>query len=110
MDGRHSLRASVLAHLGATTDQAEELLRYNQNTFDQARALTYKFPLADEPFAETWEQYAGEVQKAGSIDVLAQYIVELRFPICSGISQTAAYRAATREGASPYALASETAL
>jgi hypothetical protein len=98
MNNNSDFRARVLAQLGAAGDETVELLRYNENIFDQSQALSYDFPLADEPFVKTWEQYVAEVRDNGTISVLAQYLVELRFPICSGMSSTKDYRSATRRG------------
>jgi len=101
MNNNSDFRAQVLSQLGAADGEVEELLRYNENIFDQSQALSYDFPLADELFVKTWEQYAAEVRESGTINVLAQYLVELRFPVSSGISTTNDYRSTTRRGRDP---------
>ena len=110
MSNNSDFRARVLAQLGATDGQVEELLQYNENTFDQSQALGCAFPIADEPFVKTWEQYTSEVRESGTINVLGQYLVELRFPISSGMSFTNDYRAATRRGMDPSQSASAVGL
>ena len=71
MNNNSDFRAQVLSQLGAADGEVEELLRYNENIFDQSQALSYDFPLADELFVKTWEQYAAEVRESGTINVLA---------------------------------------
>ena len=60
-----------------------------------------RFPLDDEPFVESWRQYADEVNETGSIEVIRQYFPQLQFPITAGISQTADYLSAVRNGKWP---------
>jgi hypothetical protein len=110
MNNHCDFRARVLAQLGAGTGEIEELLQYNENVFDQSRVLSYEFPMPDEPFVKTWEQYAAEVRQSGTISVLSQYLIELRFPVCSGISCTNEYRSATRQGIDSWGLSSATGL
>jgi len=94
-------RAAALAGFGASSSVTEELLRYNENRFDHSKSHELGWPLHDEEFVETWEQYAREVKEAGSIDVLSRYLVQLRFPIHTGISKDPGYLSATRNGADP---------
>ena len=58
-------------------------------------------PLADQPQIEAWEDYARESQGDGVLPALTRRLVQFRFPIAAGISQTDAYRAATRRGVMP---------
>ena len=95
---RLAIRKDVLASLGATSKEAEELLRYNENRFDETAIDASKFPLPDEGFLATWRQYASETEQAGSILPLTKYLVQLQFPIQSAISETPDYIAATRQG------------
>lgn len=95
-----AVRMDVLASLGAGTEVAEEVLRYNENHFDHTAITASDFPLADESFVATWQQYAREVAEAGSIAPLAKYLVQLQFPVQTRISQTADYITATRRGLS----------
>jgi len=102
-------RAQILRSFGAGPDDTIELLHYNENVFrDRVAATT--FPLPDEPFIKSWEQYAREVEAAGSILPLAKYLIQLCFPICEGISATEDYIAATRRGRPADELPSATGL
>jgi hypothetical protein len=94
-----SLRADVLTYFGANSSEVEELLGYNENVFHRS-PLTHpcKFPLAPEPHITAWEEYAIASQKIGVWETLSTKLVQLQFPIQEGISQTEAYRAATRKG------------
>lgn len=86
---------------------SEELLNYNQNTFtqlplDALQALSQSdLSQTSEPYLEAWQQYAQEAQTQGVATVLKQYLVQLHFPIESGMSETAHYQAATRQGVRP---------
>jgi hypothetical protein len=99
MIDQQSFRTDVLAYFGATATEAEELLVYNQNVFDHS-VLThpFKFPLTPEPHLAAWEGYAVEARDIGAFEVLKQRLVQFRFPITLGISQTEAYQSATRRG------------
>jgi hypothetical protein len=97
MTKRH--RVALLASYGATAPEIEELLAYNRNPFDRRSADTPPvFPLPAELHVAAWERYATEAAEAGSFAALRR-LVQLRFPIREGISQTEAYRAATLRGA-----------
>lgn len=91
-------RKDVLASLGAGHQEIEELLRYNVNRFIVDNIGRPSFPLPDEPFVHDWEMYAEEARSAGGIEVLAKYLVQLRFPIQEGISRSEAYIHVTRYG------------
>lgn len=54
--------------------------------------------LSDEPFAAVWEEYVRRAKTDGVFDVLREALHPLRFSIREGVSQTDAYRAATRRG------------
>jgi hypothetical protein len=78
---------------------AEELRAYNENVFDLgALGPETRFPLPDEPFVLFWEKLGGEAREHGAFAVLREHLPQLRFPIREGISETEAYRAATRRG------------
>ncbi|MBC6430125.1 hypothetical protein FM036_04420 [Nostoc sp. HG1] len=101
MINQHQLRANVLASYGATALETEELLAYNQNIFDHSfLKLPAKFPLAPEPHVPAWEEYATLAKEVGVFQALSSKLVQLQFPILQGISQTEAYRSATRNGVS----------
>lgn len=92
----------VLASFGSRTEEAEEILRYNENTFSRipANQLPH-LPLTSESHLPTWEEYAREAERSGAFNVLKERLVQLRFPIQAGISEGEAYRAATRRGRNP---------
>jgi hypothetical protein len=94
-----SFRRQVLTSVGASEAESQELLSYNENTFRRARPPS--FPLADELFVEDWRTYAAQCEQAGTILPLQHHLIELRFPIREGMSQTAEYIAATRRGIDP---------
>lgn len=94
------VRARVLRDLGASESEVDELLRYNQNLFRVPDPLP-TFPLPDEPFVEAWEEYVREAAARGVFPVLRDALVQLRFPVAPGISETEAYQAAIRRGILP---------
>ncbi|WP_414543914.1 DUF7005 family protein [Nostoc sp. CCY0012] len=95
---QQSFRSHVLADFGATTAQAEELLVYNQNVFNHNTLTDTKFPLPPEAHVAAWEEYAVAAKVVGTFEALKRVLVQLRFPVVEGISQTEAYQAATRRG------------
>lgn len=96
---QQEFRASVLASYSASASETEELLTYNQNVFEHNFLKhSVKFPLASEVYVAAWEKYAVAARVVGAFEVLKRLVVQLRFPIQSGISQTEAYRSATRKG------------
>jgi len=95
-DGRSALWRS----LGATASETQELLEYARSEFDLSRAPA-GFPLPDEPFVAAWESYVEEARRVGVWACLRDRLVQLRFPIEAGISESPAYRAATRRGVWP---------
>jgi len=92
-------RRQVLSALGASEAESQELLRYNENTFQ--RTAPPGFPLPDEPFVVDWQRYAAQSEESGTIIPLLRNLIEFRFPIQEGMSQTAEYIAATRRGVDP---------
>ncbi|MBW4450421.1 MAG: hypothetical protein KME38_27230 [Spirirestis rafaelensis WJT71-NPBG6] len=99
MSNQQEFRRSVLASYGASASQTEEVLAYNQNLFSH-KCLKHalKFPLAPEAHVTVWEEYAFAARVMGAFEALKQCLVQFRFPILAGISQTEAYRFATRKG------------
>lgn len=93
-------RLQLLRALGAAPDAAGELLRYNDNAFAVPARLP-AFPLPDEPFVAVWEEYARDAAVRGAAAALRDRLPQLRFPIAEGISESAAYQAATRRGVMP---------
>ena len=100
--GQKAFRSRVLDGLGASPSEKNELLAYNENRFDHsALTKTSEFPLPNEPFAAAWEGYKQEAEKNGAFETLKGRLAQLSFPVQKGISQTEAYRSATRKGVSP---------
>jgi hypothetical protein len=95
-------RAKILAEFGASDREIEELLAYNQNVFIQDNiSSSLQFPLPSEPHIAAWQEYLAEAETKGTWATLKQALMQLKFPIQAGISQTEAYRAATRKGIEP---------
>jgi hypothetical protein len=93
-------RAALWHSLGATAEQTRELLGYARSEFDLSRAPA-DFPLPDEPFVAAWTGYVEEAGRVGVWACLRDRLVQLRFPIEPGVSESPAYRAATRRGVWP---------
>ncbi len=91
----------TLRSFGADGDALHALVAYTANPFDIGRLAEIGLPLADEPHIDAWEEYAHQATRDGVLPALARRLVQLRFPIEAGISQTDAYRAATRRGVWP---------
>jgi hypothetical protein len=102
---RHQFRASVLEQMGASGSDISEMLRYGNSRFLHETAADLAFPLSDEPFVETWTQYAKCREAKGSISFLRDYLVQLRFPIREGLSKTPAYKDVTLRGRDPNTVA-----
>ena len=97
-----SLRIKVLSDLGASGQEQEELLGYNQNFFRKEPANPpTTFPLPSEPHVEAWKGYLEESKGMDLFRVLQSKIVQLQFPIIEGISRSEDYLAATRRGVWP---------
>jgi len=111
MLAQQSFRADVLANFKASSSEVEELLAYNQNVFNRSR-LTHPvtFPLAPEVHVSAWEEYAVAARIVGAFEALLSRLVQFRFSIQEGISQTDAYCAATRKGVSVDGMAEATGL
>ena len=85
-----------------TATELEELQHYNRSHFNlEELPAALALPLADEPFVETWAEYAAQAATRGVYEVLRERLVQLRFPIQAGISTTPEYQAATRKGLLP---------
>jgi hypothetical protein len=111
MSKQQEFRKSVLASYGASASQTEELLAYNQNVFERSDLKhPVKFPLAPEAHVAAWEEYAVVARVVGAFEALSRRLVQLRFPIQEGISQTEAYRFATRRGIPVDGMAAATGL
>ena len=96
------LRIKVLSELGASGQEQEELLGYNQNFFRKETANPpTSFPLPSEPYVEVWKGYLEDSKGVDLFRVLQSRIVQLQFPIIEGISRSQDYLAATRRGVWP---------
>ncbi len=104
-------QAERLAGFGATPEEAEELAAYLRNDFDLA-ALGPEtvLPLPDEPFVAVWEEWVEEARARGAVAVLREHLPQLAFPVAAGMSESAAYQAATRRGVPPAELPEATGL
>jgi hypothetical protein len=93
-------REAVLRAHGARGGEVDELLAYARDAFVVPGYSPSLAALPDEPFVAVWERYATEAAEIGAAGCLRRRLVQLRFPIAAGISESAAYRAATRRGES----------
>lgn len=93
------LRTDTLKKLGATSSEVAELLAYNDNVFETDKwQFSQTLPIASEDYIEAWQGYIIEAQNIGAYEILKQVLVQLQFPILSGISKTKEYLAATLQG------------
>jgi hypothetical protein len=95
-----SFRAAILRAHGALGDEVSELLAYTRGAFVLPGEMPALAAPPDESFVAVWERYAMEAHEVGAAECLRRKLVQLRFPIAAGISETHAYRAATRRGES----------
>jgi hypothetical protein len=98
---RAAFHRQALAALGAAGEVLESLVAYTDNPFDLAHLGGSPLPLPDRPQMDAWDHYVREAEQIGVLPALSKRLVQLRFPIAEGISQTEAYRAATRRGIPP---------
>lgn len=92
-------RLSFLRTLAASPEAAAELLAGLPPPFPEPKQ--WSFPLSDAPGINAWEEYMAAAREQGAFPVLQEKLVQLRFPVEKGISETEAYRAATRRGIFP---------
>lgn len=103
-------RSEILTRYKATLSEVEELLNYNENAFGSQLSAEQPFPLASEPHVSVWQEYLLDAQIAGTFEALRCPLVQLQFPVQAGISQTEAYRAATRKGQTTQSMPEATGL
>lgn len=96
-----AFREAVWRAHGADDAQAEELRAYAGSPVQDRPLDAGVVPLPEAPSVADWGRYAEQARSEGAVDVLRQVFVQLRFPIEAGMSQTAAYQAATRRGQRP---------
>ncbi|KXS88901.1 MULTISPECIES: DUF7005 family protein [unclassified Microcystis] len=99
----------VLADYGASVEEIQELLAYNQNKFNHAY-YRKTLPKEPEPHIQVWLQYMAESQQIGVYASLKAHLVQFQFPIKQGISQTPDYRQATLQGKSEEGMSLKTGL
>ena len=105
------LRYQTLANYNASESEIQELLTYNQNVFQHNfLQSSFFFPLQPEPHIADWEQYIAEADRLGAYPILKSRLVQLQFPVVTGISETDDYRTATRKGTDPETLKLATGL
>ncbi len=105
-----SQREDILKAMGASRAEVRELIEYGASTYDWTSLPPLDFPWPDESCIPVWEAYAEECRRAGSIEPLAKYIVQLQFPVAEGMSKNEDYRAATRRAVETAGLKSATGL
>lgn len=94
-------------------DARRELDAFLDNAFDLTPLEgPLSLPLEDEPFVGIWRSWVAAAAKPGGnvLDVLRPHLPQLSFPIAQGISQSDAYRKATRQGIDPATLSIEGSL
>lgn len=96
---RREIQMEELLRRTSSLKVAAELLEYNRPLPE--RQAEVQLPLESEPHIDTWRQYAAEAQQSSAFEVLQHKLVQLRFPISKGISQTLAYQEVTRRGIAP---------
>lgn len=97
----------------ADRDAQRELDAFLQSAFDLTPLDNpLVLPIEDEPFVATWRPWAKEAAKPGGdvLEVLRPHLPQLSFPIAQDISQSEAYRQATRQGIDPATLSVEGSL
>jgi len=99
-------RSRFWRSLGASRVETDELVGYARNRFDFSR-LPASYPVPDEPFVSAWRRYRALADRRGVLACLREVLVQLRFPISSGMSERERYRAATRRGLLPDAFEPE---
>jgi hypothetical protein len=96
-------RRSVLLELDADPSSAEEIIAQSAGDgwWPGGSIELRQLPLSDDPLVEAWSSYAAEAERSSVWETLGDKLVQLRFPIRSGISTEAVYRAATLKGQPP---------
>lgn len=96
-DPRDDRRRDVLRANDASDRVVSEILASDTLPYTRDDRVL-QLPLADEPMADAWRRYVAEAQSNGAAATLARHLIQLRFPVQAGISETEAYRRATRRG------------
>lgn len=94
-------RRQVLAHLGGESSAIAELEAYCEPApLTQSEGVA-PGALPDEPHVAVWREFAEDSTQEGVISTLTHRLPQLSFPVAEGISESAAYRVATRRGEMP---------
>lgn len=105
----NAIRKQLRAY-GPSEDVLQELQKYILSPFGTpGQALNHTL-CEDAELVRTWQHYLAEAETAGVFPTLQQHIVQFRFPVRAGISQTDAYRRVTLRGHAPEAFAEATGL
>ena len=95
-------RKAVLGRFCDQPSVIEELLAYNENTFDFSKVDSgLKFPLEPEQHISDWKTYVASSKEEGVETVLRKIFPALLFPIAEGMSQDPGYQAARTRGVLP---------
>lgn len=97
-------RRQRLQTLGVEGETLTELVAFTANPYAIWSEAPPSLPLADEVQTEAWSAYEAEAIEegaAGAAVVLRRRLVQLAFPIGSGVSQTPEYRASVVRSAPP---------
>lgn len=99
MSTREARRKAILHSLGVDRTVADEIVAADPlpYTLDPGK-VPASLPLADEPLAECWSEWASDAAREGAYAVLRRHLIQLRFPVREGMSADEAYLAATRKG------------
>ncbi len=104
-------RLEILKNLGATESNLQELLDYSHNAFQHESLVgAIETTKVSEPHIETWQHYCDLAAIAGAFPVLAQKLVQLKFPIKEGISEVENYQSATKRGVTTESMPEATGL
>lgn len=107
-DAMRDRRSAILRAHGAGSDVVDEVLAYSESGFDSAALeASRQYPLVDEPFVDAWQQYADAARERGTTNTLRENLIQLHFPVETGMSERHEYQDATRRGILPPAGAFE---
>jgi hypothetical protein len=97
-DVRLARRVEILRDRGASGGVVDELLEYSESPYRSTEVDAAQLPLPDEPHIGRWLEYMADAETEGVFATLAKRLIQLRFPVRSGMSGEDAYRRATRRG------------
>ncbi|MBZ0115319.1 MAG: hypothetical protein K8J08_22890 [Thermoanaerobaculia bacterium] len=104
-DAAAAHRMRILERLGARDESLDELVAFTNNPYAVWSEDPPSLPLVDEVQTEAWSDYEAEARNeksgAGAAVVLRRRLVQLAFPIRSGMSQAPEYRASVVRSVPP---------